>query len=131
MRARIVFLPLTDTPATQGGATARAPTEDGQRGLARATPKQDKQTHNSRRERAPSGRTAVTGAERKKKAPQLPTRGLPERPRRARLNSAETTPRAAPGAAVYFLPAAVNWGKAFSWIYCHFCHGLNARLLDI
>ena len=131
MRARIDFLPLTDTPATQGGATARAPTEDGQRGLARATPKQDKQTHNSRRERAPSGRTAVTGAERKKKAPQLPTRGLPERPRRARLNLAETTPRAAPGAAVYFFRRRSTAEKLFLGFIVIFCHGLNARLLDI
>lgn len=45
------------------------------------------------------------------KASQLPSRGLPERPRRARLNLAETTPRAALGAAVYFLPAAVNCGR--------------------
>lgn len=79
-RARIEFLPLTDTPATQGGATARAPTEDGQRGLERATPKQDKQTHNSRRGRAPSGRTAVTGAEQKKKLLSCRQGGCPNDP---------------------------------------------------
>lgn len=66
-----------------GRGNRRAPTEDGQRGQERVTPKQDKQTHNSRRERAPSGRTAGAGAGQKKKAPQLPKRGLPERPRRA------------------------------------------------
>ena len=119
-------------PRGDGTRPKREPRADGRARPARATPKQDKQTHNSRRDRAPSGRTAGTGAERKKKALQLPPRGLPERRAISSSTTANYTSNGSESAARSRAPRrAVGIGKSSFEIIVNFCHGLNARLLDI
>ena len=127
---RVGWAPIEATRrrhAPQARATSRRRARS-----ARATPKQDKQTHNSRRDRAPSGRTAGTGAERKKKALQLPSRGLPERRAISPSTTANYTSNGSESAARSRAPRrAVGIGKSSFEIIVIFCHGLNARLLDI